>query len=177
MSIAEFIVSPWGIVCVGILSSIAATFLYKTGEKLYAKASENVKRKRFARRLARLGEIYCSGYTAAYAKHKSSFLQILHINDFVMKLLKVVLVIMLVSFSSIGLLMLFHEIVFARPLIIAIACVIIAIKYQSVKTLCETYQIMVDNEFGEEYEKRMMDGMEHYWDEVIEKNKKKAEDS
>ena len=43
MSIAEFIVSPWGIVCVGILSSIAATFLYKTGEKLYAKASENVK--------------------------------------------------------------------------------------------------------------------------------------
>lgn len=98
MSIAEFIVSPWGIVFVGVLSSIAATFLYKIGEKFYAKASENVKRKRFARRLAKLGDGFCSGYTAAYAKHTSSFHQILHVNGFVMKLLKEVLVIMLVFF-------------------------------------------------------------------------------
>lgn len=166
MTIADFITSPWGIICVGVLSSVLGTIIFKLGVWLYKKTSEKIRRKRLIKYLVSSGEMYCSGYTAAYASCKSTFHQMIHVNDYVVNLLREILMITLVSFAAIGLLFLFHEFIISRPIIISIACIIIAIKYQKVKSICKTYSYMFDFVFGEEYKKHMMDGMKQYWDKM-----------
>lgn len=170
MNITEFITSPWGVVCIGVLSSVLGTVLFKIGVWFYKKTSDKIKRKRFIRLLVLTGEMYCSGYTAAYASCKSTFHQMIHVNDFTIKLIREVLTIMLVSFAAIGLLILFQELVLARPVIIAIGCVVIAVKYQKVKLICKTYNMMFETVFGEEFKKHMMDGMKQHWDKLKKNN-------
>ena len=176
MTLTDFITTPLGVVCVGIVSSIVGAGIYKIGERLYMKAHKQIRYKRFIKSLASIGEMYCNGYTAAYAKHKSHFHQVLHVNHFAIKLIKNCLTIILVCFVAIGLLILFQEIVIIRPIIIAFACVIVAIEYKKVKALYETYQIMFDHEFGEEYEKRMTEGMEGYWDSIVGEQSRRKEE-
>jgi len=80
-----------------------------------------------------------------------------------------ILKIMIVSFTALALLVVLQEFIIVRPIIIAIASIIIAILYQRVKALIKSYQLMYDYEFGEEYKKRMKEGMEKQWKELIEK--------
>jgi hypothetical protein len=169
MSFIEFLGTPLGIITVGVVSSIVGNALYKCAVKLYNKADTKVKHNRFIKRMASIGEMYCSGYTAAYAKYKSTFHQTLLINRFTIKLLMEILKIMIVSFAALALLVVLQEFIIIRPIIIAIASIIIAILYQRVKALINSYQIMYDHEFGEEYKKRMKEGMEKHWKELIEK--------
>ncbi len=115
------------------------------------------------------GELYCSGYTAAYAKYKSTFHQTLHINRFTIKILMESLRILIVSCAALALLVVLQEFIIVRPIVIAIASIIIAILYQRVKALINSYQLMYDYEFGEEYKKSMKDGMEQHWKELIKK--------
>ena len=176
MKMMDFITSPLGLICVGVLSSILGTILFKIGAWFYKKASEKIRRKRFIKLLVSTGEMYCSGYTAGYASYKSTFHQIIHVNDFVVKLLHEILIIILISFSAISLLILFREIVYASTIIIAIACVVIAVKYQKVKLYCNTYKIMFDTVFGEEYKKHMMDGMKQHWDKLTKSDAQKEKE-
>lgn len=169
MSVLEFLGTPLGIISVGVVSSIAGNALYKCAVNLYNKADTKVKHKRLIKRMISAGELYCSGYTAAYAKYKSTFHQTLHINRFTIKLLMEILRIILVSFAALAFLVVLQEFIIVRPIIIAIASVLIAILYQRVKALINSYQLMYDNEFGEEYKKRMKEGMEQHWGKMIEK--------
>ena len=169
MNFVEFLGTPLGIITVGVVSSIVGNALYKCAVKLYNKADTKVKHNRFIKRMASMGEMYCSGYTAAYAKYKSTFHQTLLINRFTIKLLMEILIIMIVSFAALALLVVLQEFIIVRPIIIAIASIIIAILYQRVKALINSYQLMYDYEFGEEYKKRMKEGMEKQWKELIEK--------
>lgn len=175
MSIAEFIVSPLGIILTGLLSSIIGTGLYRIGERIYKKTNKKVKYKRFIKRLVSAGEMYCSGYTSAYAKAMSPFHQMLHVNKFTISLLMELLRIVIVGFAAVGLLIVFQEFYFARPIIVAVAGIIITVQYQKMKTLFNTYHVMFDHEFGEDYKKHMMDGMEKYWDELTGREKKQKD--
>lgn len=170
MNIAVFFTTPLGLVSVSIISSIVGTILYNIGEKIYVKANKKIKYKRFIKHLVSTGEMFCNGYTAAYAKHKSSFHQILHVNMYTINILKGILNIVLAAFAAIGLLFVFHEILLARPIIIALVSVYIAIQYKKIKYLYNTYQIMFDYEFGDEYNKKMMEGLERYWDSITKEN-------
>lgn len=131
MNIKDFINSPWGIVCVGVLSSLIGAGLFKIGEKLYLKAYKKLKHRRFIKRLAFLGEMYCSGFTAGYA-NKSSFHQILHVNKFIINILMEMLKIVIISFAAVGLLIVFQEHFILRPIIVAIVGIVIAIRYQNI---------------------------------------------
>ena len=175
MSVISFIGTPLGIVCVGIVSSIIGTGLYRIGERLYATATKTVKHKRFIKRLVSVGEMFCDGYTAAYAKYKSPFHQMLCVNRYIMNLLMVIIRILIVLFLSLCLLFVFQEFIISKPIIIAVSCVIIAIQYQKAKNLYDTYQIMFDNEFGDEYKKHMMEGVKKHWKELTEKRSNSAE--
>lgn len=173
MSFIEFLGTPLGIITVGVVSSIVGNALYKCAVKLYNKADTKVKHNRFIKRMASVGELYCSGYTAAYAKYKSTFHQTLLINRFTIKLLMEILKIMIVSFAALALLVVLQEFIIVRPIIIAIASIIIAILYQRIKEFIKSYQLMYDHEFGEEYKKRMKEGMEKHWKELIEKEEER----
>lgn len=163
MSLTSFIATPLGILCVSIISSIIGTILYKLGERIYNSTNEKIKNRRFKKYLVSTGKMFCNGYTAAYAKYKSSFHQLLHVNMFTINILKGILKIVLVAFAAVGLLFVFQEILFAPPIIIAISSIYIAIQFQSIKSLYNVYQIMFDHEFGDEYKKHMMVGVERYW--------------
>ena len=178
MSITSFIATPLGILCVSIFSSIIGTLLYKVGERMYNSTNKKIKDKRFKKYLVSTGKMFCNGYTAAYAKHKSSFHQLLHVNMFTINILKGILRIVLAAFAAVGLLFVFQEILFVLPIIIAFASVYITIQYQSIKSLYDVYQIMFDHEFGDEYKKHMMEGVERYWDSMtIEKPKAHKEET
>jgi uncharacterized membrane protein YqgA involved in biofilm formation len=166
MNVAEFITTPVGVVCVSVISSIVGTLIYKMGERIYIIATKKMKHKRFIKYIVSTGEMYCNGYTTAYAKYKSSFHQLLHVNMFTIKILNGILKIMFAAFLAIGLLFLFHEILIARPVIIAVASVYVTIQYQKIRKIYETYKIMFDHEFGDEYNKHMMEGVEKYWDSI-----------
>ncbi len=77
--------------------------------------------------------------------------------------------ILIVSCAALALLVVLQEFIIVRPIVIAIASIIIAILYQRVKALINSYQLMYDYEFGEEYKKSMKDGMEQHWKELIKK--------
>lgn len=163
MRLVFFIESPLGIICVGLFSSVVGSILFKLCEKIYAKANNKVKYKRFIKRLVSAGEVYCSGYTAAYAKYKSSFHQILHVNSFMMSILREVLNIIIVIGAALGLMIALSDYLIARPIIIALAGVIVAVLYQRINRIHNGFKMMYDHEFDEEYNKRMMDGVEKYW--------------
>ena len=40
MNITEYITSPWGVVCIGVLSSVFGTILFKIGVWFYKKTSD-----------------------------------------------------------------------------------------------------------------------------------------
>ena len=171
MTLLEFIQSPWGNLCIGVMAGIIGTGVYKIGERLYKKADKTIKHRRFIKKLVSIGEVFGSGYTTSYSRANSVFHQLLHINDYVIRLLKEFLKIIIVAFSAVGLLFVFQEYIFVRPIIIAIACVVISVLLQRVKKIVEIYNIMFDYVYGEEYKKHMMDGVEKYWDELTHKNK------
>ena len=87
----------------------------------------------------------------------------------------VIIRILIVLFLSLCLLFVFQEFIISKPIIIAVSCVIIAIQYQKAKNLYDTYQIMFDNEFGDEYKKHMMEGVKKHWKELTEKRSNSAE--
>ena len=176
MSFVEFIQSPWGNLCIGVIAGIMGTAIYKMGEKIYKKADKKIKHRRFINKLVSIGEVFGSGYTTSYARANTIFHQLLHINDYVIRLLKEFLKIIIVAFSAVGLLFVFQEYIFVRPIIIAIACVVIAVQFQRVKKIVEIYNIMFDYVYGEEYKKHMMDGVEKYWDELTCKQSKEESD-
>jgi len=174
MNIISFIESPVGILSISIIGSILGTWLYKSCQKLYIKASGKVKNTRFKNRLIKVGEMFCSGYTASYAENKSHFHQLLHVNKFTISLLMDGLRIVIFVSMAIGLLILFQEYFVARAVIIALSSIIIAVQYQKIKFLFQTYQIMYDHVFGDEYKKHMMDGMKQYWGKLTKKEECKG---
>lgn len=168
----EFISSPWGIICVGVLSSIIGSCLFKTVERLYSKAYKKVKYKRFIKHLEDLGEMYCSGFTAGYARYNSPFHQTLYVNKFIINILIEIIKIVIVSFAAIGLLVAFQEYIISRPIIIALASVVIAIQYQKTKTYVKTYQLLFDTVFGDDYKKHLKESLNEYMDKITGKDKK-----
>lgn len=179
MTIKEFLSSPWGIICVGVLSSIIGTCIYKIAEKTFSNAYKKLKYKRFIKRLKDLGEMYCSGYTAGYARCHSSFHQTLCVNKFIINILMEILKIVIVACAAIGLLVVFQEYIISRPIIIALASVIIAIQYQKTKSFVKTYQLMFDTVFGDDYKKHMKESVKGYMDKITgkdEKDKKEKEE-
>jgi hypothetical protein len=146
---------------------------------VYEKVNKKIRRKRFKKYLVSTGEMFCNGYTAAYAKYKSSFHQILYVNTYIIKILRGILNIVLAAFSAMGLLFIFQEIVLARPMIVALASIYITIQYQKIKFLYKTYQIMFEHEFGKEYNDKMIESVKQYWDSITKRQSKEdtGEDS
>ena len=166
----DFLKSPWGNLCIGIASSILGAFLYMLFDELVRKTSKHIKRKRFVKYLVEVGESFNDGYTTAYARIKSPFHQMLHIGNHEIGIMVAIAKVLFAAVTGIAFLVLFQEYVLARPLIIALTCLLVAFFYKSLKRKLKAYQIMFDYVFGDEYKKHMLEGVEKHWDSLVRKD-------
>lgn len=164
-----FLKSPWGNLCIGVLSSILGAFLFMFFDKIAQKTSKHIKRKRLVKYLVMVGESFNDGYTTAYARANSSFHQMLHIGNHEIGVLVAIAKVLFASIAGTAFLVLFQEYVLARSIIIAVTCLFVAFYYKSLKRKLEAYHIMFDYTFGDEYKKHMMEGVEKHWDSIVKK--------
>lgn len=175
MKMIEFIESPLGIVCVGVLSSLLGKYLSELGEKIYSKANRKLKHKKFINYLVFTGEAFSSGYTTSYAQSNSPFHQILYVNKYVIKIILEALRIIVTALSAIALLLIFRKYFISVPIIISIVSIMVTMRFKKIKKLYETYEIMFDFVYGDEYKKHMKEGMVKYWDKITGKESDKID--
>lgn len=170
-----FVKSPWGVFCVGVLSSIVATLLYRGIGELIKYTSKKIKYRRFVRFLTKIGESFGEGFTTAYAMSHTPFHQMLQVGGFVVNLIIAYAKIVGVALIGIALLVVFHELVIARLIIVSLTCAIAAILYQRAKFLKKMFEQMYDYVYGDEFKDQMMEGIRTHWDNVLGKKKLQKE--
>lgn len=171
----EFVKSPWGVFCVGVLSSIVATLLYRSIGELIKYTSKKIKYRRFVSFLTKIGESFGEGFTTAYAMSHTPFHQMLQVGGFVVNLIIAYAKIAGVALIGIALLVVFHELVIARLFIVSLTCAIAAILYQRAKFLKKMFDQMYDYVYGDEFKDQMMEGIRTHWDKVLGKKKLQKE--
>ena len=105
---------------------------------------------------------------------KSPFHQMLHIGNHEIGIMVAIAKILIVAIAGVGLLVVFQELIIARPIIIAVTCMLIAFYYKVLKNKLDMYTIMFDYTFGDEYKKHMMEGIEKHWDSIVKKQESKG---
>ncbi len=168
-SFFDFITSPLGSICIGVASSILGTLLYVICVAIVKQAGQRIKKKKYIKHLVRIGESFSDGYTTAYARVNSPFHQMLHVGNHEIGIMVALTKILIVAIAGVGLLVVFQELIIARPIIVAITCLLIAFYYKILKGKLEMYQIMFDYTFGEDYKEHMMKGVEKHWDSIVKK--------
>lgn len=170
MNFIEFVKSPWGTVCLGVLSSIVGALLYALFASLYAYINKRIQKRRIIKGLVKVGESFGDGYTAAYAQYKSTFHQSLLVGNYEIQILLSIAKTIAIALAGIVLLIVFQEIIIARPIIVAITCVLFFVSYGKVKSKIKSFKMMYDHVFGDEYKEKMMEGIKQHWD-TLAKNK------
>lgn len=170
-----FVKSPWGVFCVGVLSSIVATLLYRGIGELIKYASKKIKHRRLVSFLTKIGETYGEGFTTAYAMSHTSFHQMLQVGGYVVNLIIAYAKIAGVALIGIALLVVFHELVIARLVIVSLTCAIAAILYQRARFLKKMYDQMYDYVYGDKFKDQMMEGIRTHWDKILGKEKLQKE--
>lgn len=168
MDIIDFIKSPWGTVCIGVLSSVLGAFLFSLGVKLVVLIDTKKKKKRFIKWLVKTGESFGDGYTTAYARYKSTFHQDLLVGRYQIKLVSSIAITIGISIAGLFLLVVFQEFIIARLLIVAATCAIITMNIKRVNAIIKSYNMMFDYVFGDEYKTKMMEGIKHHWDSIVQ---------
>lgn len=166
MNLLEFIKSPWGVVCIGVFSSILGSVLYSLIGHLVNKINKRIKRKLFVKRLVAIGEAFGDGYLTALAQVQSSFHQTLLVSHYEIKITIAVAKTIGVALGGIALLVVFHEYFIARTIIVSITCIIVAICSRRIKKLFKSYEMMFNYVFGDDYKEHMMEGIKHQWDSL-----------
>lgn len=164
MSLVEFIQSPWGIVCVGVLSSVIGSVLYTLIGHLVEFVGKRIKRKRFIRRLVVIGEAFGDGYLTALAQAKSTFHQTLLVSHYEIKITIAIAKTFGFALGGLVLLVLFNDLLLSKLIIVSVTCLIVAINCKRVKNLFKTYEMMFDFVFGDDYKEHMMEGIKKQWE-------------
>lgn len=175
MNLLEFIKSPWGVVCIGVLSSILGSVLYTLIRRLVNVINKRVKRNLFVKRLVAIGKAFEDGYLTALAQNKTSFHQTLLVSHYEIKITIAIAKTLGVALGGIALLVVFHEYLIARTIIVSITCILVAICSKRIKKLLKTYEMMFNHIFGDDYKEHMMEGIKHQW-ESLTGPKQKEED-
>lgn len=173
----EFVKSPWGVFCVGVLSSIVATLLYQCIGKLLKHISKKIKHRKFVGVLTKIGETFGEGFATAYAMSHSPFHQMLQVGGFVVNLIIAYAKIAGVAIVGIVLLVVFHELLIARLIIVSLTCAFVAILYQRAKFLKKMYDKMYDYVYGDKFKDQMMEGIKAHWDMILGKEDAQKENS
>lgn len=171
----EFVKSPWGVFCVGVMSSIVATLLYRGIGELIKNTSKKIKHRRFVGVLTKIGESFGEGFATAYAMSHTPFHQMLQVGGFVINLLIAYAKIAGVALIGIALLVVFHELVIARLIIVSLTCAIAAILYQRAKFLKKMFDQMYDYVYGDKFKDQMMEGIRNHWDKILGKEELQKE--
>lgn len=169
MDFIGFIKSPWGTVCLGVLSSIVGAVFYSIFVRLFKLVNKKVKYKRFIKGLVKVGESYGDGYAVGYAKNSSSFHQALLVGKYEIQIAVSIAKTVGIVLAGVILLTVFQEIIIARPIIVALTCISFSIGCKNVKNKIKSYDMMYDIVFGEEYKESMMKGIERHWDSIVKK--------
>jgi len=177
MSLLEFIKSPWGVICIGVLSSILGSVLYSLIGRLVSAINLKIKRKRFVNRLVAIGEAFEDGYLTAFAQVKSSFHQTLLVSNYEIKITIAVAKTLGVALGGIALLVVFHEYLIARTIIVSITCIIVAICSKRINKLFKSYEMMFNHVFGDDYKEHMMEGIKHQWDSLASPKRTEKDNS
>lgn len=175
MNLVEFVESPWGIVCVGALSSILGAFLYSIIVRLISAINKRIKHKLFVKRLVAIGESFGDGYLTALAQTQSSFHQTLLVSHYEIKITIAIAKALGVALGGVALLVVFHESLLARTVIVSVTCIIVAICCRRINRLLKTYKMMFDYVFGDDYKKHMMEGIKHQWDSLARNSRMREE--
>ena len=166
MCLVEFVQSPWGVVCVGVLSSVIGSVFYTLVGHLVAIVGKKIKRKRFIRRLVVVGEAFSEGYLTALAQAQSTFHQTLLVSHYEIKITIAIAKTFGFALGGLVLLILFNELLLWKLIIVSVTCLIVAINCKRIKKLFKTYEMMFDYVFGDDYKKHMMEGVKLQWDSM-----------
>lgn len=175
MNLVDFIKSPWGVVCIGVLSSFLGSVLYSLIGRLVNVINTRIKRKLFVKKLVAIGEAFEDGYLTALAQVTSSFHQTLLVSHYVIKITIAVAKTLGVALGGIALLIVFHEFLIARSVIVSITCIIVAICLKRINKLLKTYEMMFNHVFGDDYKEHMMEGIKHQWDSLTTSKRTRVE--
>ena len=85
--------------------------------------------------------------------------------------------ILFVAAAGLCFLEVFHEIIFVRPIVVALSCLLIAFYYKELKAKLHVFHLMYDVIFGDDYKQHLMEGIEKEWDNVMKNHGKEDKDS
>lgn len=166
MCIKEFITTPWGVFCIGVISSIVGALLYKLMNWLLGIISNKLKLRCFRKQLVDFGLQFGEGYTTAYAQTHTPFHQMLQVESFVIRLIVAYAKIAAIILIGITLLIIFQNYIEICIVVVSISCALATIYYQKVKQVVKTFDLMFDYIYGEKYKEKMLEGVKQHWDKM-----------
>ncbi|MBK7441312.1 MAG: hypothetical protein IPI65_07220 [Bacteroidetes bacterium] len=161
----------FGLIILGLVSSLIAGFLYDFIKSQYKLTNHKIKKRLFVKRLVKIAEAFGQGSRAAYAQLGTTFQQQVLIGDYIIKTIMLVAWILFYLIISIATLIILGEILSWIPVIIF--SVIITIRYKKLRQHLGHYKQTFELAFGEEYFKNERKGQEEYWDELFKKKDEK----
>ncbi len=160
----------WGLIILGVVSSILAGIIYDFLKSKYKSTHQTIKKKRFTKRLVEIATSFGQGSRAVYAQNGTTFQQAVLVGDYIIKTIILVGWILFYLLMSIATLVILGDILSWVPVIIF--SVIITIRYKKLKQHLEYFDQTFKIVFGEKYFKDELQGKKEYWDKLFkDKNK------
>lgn len=156
-----------GLIILGLVSSLIASFIYEFIKNQYKLTNHKIKKRLFVKRLVKLAEAFGQGSRAAYAQHGTTFQQQVLIGDYIIKTIMLVGWILFYLILSITTLIILDEILSWIPVVIF--SVVITIHYKKLRQHLEHFKQTFELAYGEEYFKNERKGRKEYWDELFKK--------
>ena len=160
----------WGLIILGIVSSVLAGLVYDFLKSKYKATHQTIKKKRFTKRLIEIATSFGQGSRASFAQNGTTFQQAVLIGDYTIKAIVLVGWILFYMLLSVASLIILENILSWIPVIIF--SIIVTIRYKKLKQHLDYFDQMFKMAYGEKYFKEEFQGQKEYWDKLFkEKNK------
>lgn len=163
----------WGLLILGIVSSVMAGLVYDFLKSKYKATHQTIKKKRFTKRLIEIAASFGQGSRAAYAQNGTTFQQAVLIGDYIIKTIVLVGWILFYLLLSIVTLIILGNILSWIPVIIF--NIIITVRYKKLKQHLDYFDQTFKMAYGEKYFIDELQGQKEYWDKLFKGKKKPSE--